>query len=453
MSATVTEDVEGLKGMMTRNPAILKLEEEKPDGDLVQYSIVTTEKDKFLLIFSILKLKLIRGKILIFVNDVDRCYRLKLLLEQFGIKSCVLNSELPLNSRCHIVQEFNKGVYDYLIATDEASLQQVESESEGDSDSEGEDFRQRKRAGKKDEPDAEAEGSDSEARAASQRRQRGRRKPRQDKEYGVSRGGDFKNVACVLNFDFPASARAYVHRVGRTARAGKRGMALSFVVPPSGGKRSRAADDEKVLGRVERLLRRGNGAGIPPDAAAAPDGKESDRFIKPYAFNVRQVEGFRYRLEDAMRSVTRVAIREARVKELKAEILNSEKLKAHFEDKPRDLAFLRHDKALRPARVQPHLKHVPSYLMPKLSAPPAGAAAAAADGAAFGRGRGGGGGEAKLARQERRGLRARPGPGGKDNSSRGKRKKADPLKSFSFPGTKGGGRIGKRTRGAGKRAR
>jgi ATP-dependent RNA helicase DDX56/DBP9 len=57
------------------------------------------EVDKFLLIYVILKLKLIRGKCLIFVNDIDRSYRLKLFLEQFSIKSCVLNSELPLNSR------------------------------------------------------------------------------------------------------------------------------------------------------------------------------------------------------------------------------------------------------------------------------------------------------------------------------------------------------------------
>jgi ATP-dependent RNA helicase DDX56/DBP9 len=51
------------------------------------------------LTYIILKLKLIQGKCIIFVNDVDRCYRVKLFLEQFTIKSCVLNSELPLNSR------------------------------------------------------------------------------------------------------------------------------------------------------------------------------------------------------------------------------------------------------------------------------------------------------------------------------------------------------------------
>ncbi len=34
----------------------------------------------------------------------------------------------------------------------------------------------------------------------------------------------------------------------------------------------------------------------------------------------------------------------------------------HFEDNPRDLQVLRHDKVLQPGRVQPHLKHIPSYL-------------------------------------------------------------------------------------------
>ena len=96
---------------------ILKLEEDEDEAaNLTQYSvryvpwlanihiIITgvrrcSEVDKFLLTYVILKLRLIKGKCILFVNDVDRCYRLKLFLEQFSIKSCVLNSELPLNSR------------------------------------------------------------------------------------------------------------------------------------------------------------------------------------------------------------------------------------------------------------------------------------------------------------------------------------------------------------------
>ena len=42
---------------------------------------------------------------------------------------------------------------------------------------------------------------------------------------------------------------------------------------------------------------------------------------------MEEIEGFRYRAKDAMRAVTKVAVREARLKEIKAELLNSQKLK------------------------------------------------------------------------------------------------------------------------------
>ena len=137
-----------------------------------------------------------------------------------------------------------------------------------------------------------------------------------DKEYGVTRGVDFIDVSCVLNFDLPSSSRAYTHRVGRTARAGRSGMALSFVVPFDqwgknkvvGGVPS-AKNDETVFTRIEK--------------EQAAKGSR----VKEYQFDMEQVEAFRYRMEDALRAVTRSAIKEARVKELKTEILNSDKLK------------------------------------------------------------------------------------------------------------------------------
>lgn len=53
-----------------------------------------------------------------------------------------------------------------------------------------------------------------------------------------------------------------------------------------------------------------------------------------------------------------------RLKEIKNEMLHSVKLKAHFEDNPRELDLLKHDKALRPSKVQRHLSAIPSYLVP-----------------------------------------------------------------------------------------
>src|SRR3990167_8778720 len=54
---------------------------------------------------------------------------------------------------------------------------------------------------------------------------------------------------------------------------------------------------------------------------------------------------------------------QARVRELKMELLNSEKFKSHFEENPKDLAFLKHDQPLQQSKQQLHLKAVPSYLI------------------------------------------------------------------------------------------
>ena len=48
-----------------------------------------------------------------------------------------------------------------------------------------------------------------------------RKKGKRDAEFGVARGVDFKDVRTVINFDVPPSASAYLHRVGRTGRAGR----------------------------------------------------------------------------------------------------------------------------------------------------------------------------------------------------------------------------------------
>ncbi|GIJ89048.1 ATP-dependent DNA/RNA helicase [Aspergillus pseudoviridinutans] len=349
MSATLTSEVDTLKGLFCRSPVILKLEDKEDEGaGISQFVVRCAEDEKFLLTYVIFKLQLIKGKVIIFVGDIDRCYRLKLFLEQFGIKSCVLNSELPINSRIHVVQEFNKGVYDIIIAADEQEVMGSRTSSKkskestgGDNDEAGD------KMGSSEDEDNETEQTGKSARPEKRRKTSGKAK-----DYGISRGIDFQNVACVLNFDLPTTSKSYTHRIGRTGRAGKAGMALSFVVPADEfGKHKptsfpTAKHDESVLAKIVKKQ--------------AKLGHE----VKPYHFEMKQVDAFRYRMTDALRAVTRLAIQEARAREIRQELVKSEKLKRHFEENPEELKQLRHDGELRAARIQPHLKHIPDYLMP-----------------------------------------------------------------------------------------
>ena len=59
-----------------------------------------------------------------------------------------------------------------------------------------------------------------------------------------ARGLDIADVAMVVNWDMPSEPEEYTHRVGRTARAGRGGVAVSFVTE---------RDEEKVLKVEERI--------------------------------------------------------------------------------------------------------------------------------------------------------------------------------------------------------
>ena len=45
----------------------------------------------------------------------------------------------------------------------------------------------------------------------------------------VSRGLDIDDISCVINYDLPRSPADYIHRIGRTGRAGKSGLAITFI--------------------------------------------------------------------------------------------------------------------------------------------------------------------------------------------------------------------------------
>lgn len=170
------------------------------------------------------------------------------------------------------------------------------------------------------------------------------RKEKKDKEYNISRGIDFRNVNNVINFDFPVSTKSYIHRVGRTARGNQRGTALSFV----------DQSEQDMLLLVEEDLKE----------TYNYSNTDNLSLFKPFKFKMDEIEGFRYRARDVLRSITTILIKEARIKEIKNELLNSEKLKSYFEENPREEQILRHDKELNVTRLDEHLRNVPDYIIP-----------------------------------------------------------------------------------------
>ena len=62
----------------------------------------------------------------------------------------------------------------------------------------------------------------------------------------AARGLDVAGVPCVINYDLPYNAEDYVHRIGRTGRAGASGEAISLYTP----------DEERLLLDIEKLIKR-----------------------------------------------------------------------------------------------------------------------------------------------------------------------------------------------------
>ena len=80
------------------------------------FTVDVNARDKLLFCMALLRLGLCKKKVLVFVSNPDAAVRLRLFLDKFGIPCCALHAELPANSRSHILQEFNRGIYDFMIA-------------------------------------------------------------------------------------------------------------------------------------------------------------------------------------------------------------------------------------------------------------------------------------------------------------------------------------------------
>ena len=62
----------------------------------------------------------------------------------------------------------------------------------------------------------------------------------------AARGLDISELPMVINYEIPSAPEDYVHRIGRTGRAGALGVAISFVSP----------EEDKYMVEIEKLIKR-----------------------------------------------------------------------------------------------------------------------------------------------------------------------------------------------------
>ena len=80
----------------------------------------------------------------------------------------------------------------------------------------------------------------------------------------AARGLDIKDVPAVFNFDVPFNAEDYVHRIGRTGRAGASGLAVTLV----------GASDTRLVADIEKLIKKK----IEVESVAVADERPRERF-------------------------------------------------------------------------------------------------------------------------------------------------------------------------------
>lgn len=100
----------------------------------------------------------------------------------------------------------------------------------------------------------------------------------------AARGIDIDSLACVINFELPKNPEDYIHRIGRTGRAGEKGYAISLV----------SSDDHTTLTSIEGLLKttikKENGLDLLPKKLAVSPEIKNISTQKPRRSNSKAVK-------------------------------------------------------------------------------------------------------------------------------------------------------------------
>ena len=385
---------------LMHHPIIVEIDESGFDNSKLKeyYFQVSTFGEKFLLMYGLFNLNIIKGKCIVFVHNIDLSYRLKLFLEKFMIPSAVLNPTLPYNSRQSVIDKFNRGMFKYLITTDaidEHERQRIEklrqathkqdtkeakeeeeeetnddkgkgeaaaNDVEMDNENEDENENDNENETEKKENNNQSNNSNTNKNKSKNKNDKKDKKKRrigylESKGLIAHRGVDFREVCAVINFSAPFNYGKYVHRIGRTARAGNYGVALTLATP-------REMEHFSKIIEIRNKPKQNHDDSNDNIYQQQQQKKRYLSSIQELPLSMNDLNAFKYRCDSVRCSITSKLVKHARMNELRMEVLNSKRLSSHFKNRQREYELLRHDKMLQPAdMVKPHLSHVPSYML------------------------------------------------------------------------------------------
>lgn len=161
--ATISTEIEQLKARYMRSPVSVEAERYVEEEYLEQYYCDLRPQEKFSFLVNLLKTEN-SEKVIIFCSARTTVELISHNLKKQGLKNAMIHGKLSQNKRLRVINDFNHGNTDILIASAVAA-----------------------------------------------------------------RGLDIKYVTHVINYDLSPDPQEYIHRVGRTARAGEKGKAVTLL--------------------------------------------------------------------------------------------------------------------------------------------------------------------------------------------------------------------------------
>ncbi|WP_156735378.1 DEAD/DEAH box helicase [Bacillus velezensis] len=181
-SATLPEDIEKLSRQYMQNPEYIEIEATGLTTKNIEHAVIQVREENKLALLKDVLMTENPDSCIIFCRTKEHVNQLTDELDDLGYPCDKIHGGMIQEDRFDVMNEFKRGEYRYLVATDVAA-----------------------------------------------------------------RGIDIENISLVINYDLPLEKESYVHRTGRTGRAGNKGKAISFV---TAFEKRFLADIEEYIGFV-----------------------------------------------------------------------------------------------------------------------------------------------------------------------------------------------------------